>query len=120
MIPLLLLTSTTMVLCENMNAGSKPNVVILFVDDWGWGDMGANCLAAAEVSGVFFFLLSPPEVYYYYLAGWSTKHRRLTQLVVLGIALSVSVPDADVSTALQFLLFFFNYNVGARCPARPH
>jgi len=32
-------------------AGTKPNVVVLFVDDWGWGDMGENCLHAAEVPG---------------------------------------------------------------------
>ena len=28
-----------------------PNVLILFVDDWGWGDLGANCFTMSEVPG---------------------------------------------------------------------
>lgn len=35
-------------------AGSKPNVLILLVDDWGWGDMGENCLHALQVSPTTF------------------------------------------------------------------
>ena len=28
-----------------------PNFVVLFVDDWGWGDLGANCLHMGDVPG---------------------------------------------------------------------
>ena len=28
-----------------------PNFVVLFVDDWGWGDLGANCLHMGDVRG---------------------------------------------------------------------
>ena len=28
--------------------GSRPNILLLFVDDWGWGDMGANWPATKE------------------------------------------------------------------------
>ena len=35
----------------NISIDKRPNVIILFVDDWGWGDLGANCLAAEEVPG---------------------------------------------------------------------
>eukprot|EP01047_Picozoa_sp_COSAG01_P035207 COSAG01_NODE_2685_length_7253_cov_6.363153_8_plen_79_part_00 len=30
-------------------AATPPNVLILFVDDWGWGDLGANCMAMEQV-----------------------------------------------------------------------
>jgi len=33
------------------SAGKPPNFVIMFVDDWGWGDLGVNCLAAKQVPG---------------------------------------------------------------------
>ena len=32
-------------------AAATPNVLILFVDDWGWGDLGANCFAMGDVPG---------------------------------------------------------------------
>ena len=35
----------------NVPIAFRPNVIVLFVDDWGWGDLGANCLAAKEVPG---------------------------------------------------------------------
>ena len=44
---LLLLLSAAGALSEP----SRPNFLILFVDDWGWGDYGVNCLTASEVPG---------------------------------------------------------------------
>jgi arylsulfatase G len=34
-----------------LSAGSKPSFLVLFVDDWGYGDLGENCLAASAVPG---------------------------------------------------------------------
>ena len=30
----------------DLRAGTRPNVVILFLDDWAWGDLGANGFGA--------------------------------------------------------------------------
>eukprot|EP01046_Picozoa_sp_COSAG06_P027250 COSAG06_NODE_2395_length_6958_cov_4.127132_1_plen_131_part_00 len=37
--------------CDLKLTASAGAVLILFVDDWGWGDLGANCFAMAAVPG---------------------------------------------------------------------
>ena len=48
MLPALLLAGAAAV---SADPAPRPNVLITFVDDWGWGDLGANCFAMGEVPG---------------------------------------------------------------------